>query len=419
MKVSIISRSDSGGGAFRAAYRLHKALISNNTSSHMQVRIKGTTDDTVIGPSNAVATAINRYRSKFGIILNQLQRTKNINLHSGNWLPSNWSDELNQIDSDVINLHWVAGETLSIEDIGNIKKPIVWSLHDMWPFCGTEHITDYTSFPRWEKGYSIENKPDGHQGFDLDRLVWSRKKAAWKYPMEIVTPSTWLENCVKRSKLFSEWPTTVIPNVLDTSIFKPSDRLECCRRLNLPTEKHIILFGAVGGSKDPNKGFDLLVNALWFLAQNFDNDSIQCVVFGQSEPKQKTPLPFPIIWMGNIDDDTKLAQLYSAAKLMIVPSRQENLPQTATEAQACGCPVIAFNSSGIPDAVVHGQTGYLAEAYDPYDMAEGIKWMLENESIRKDFSAAAHERAISLWSPKVVISKYISIYEKAIETHKS
>ncbi|RZJ99866.1 MAG: glycosyltransferase, partial [Flavobacterium sp.] len=347
------------------------------------------------------------------LIINNLQKTENPYLHSGNWLPSNWSKEINSSNTDVVNLHWVAGETLSIEDISRINKPLVWTLHDMWAFCGAEHIENYDENTRWIHGYTKSNRPKNEKGIDINRYAWQRKFKNWNHHIDIITPSSWLKNCVSRSELFSKNMVSIIPNPININIFKPLNQLFCRQTLNLPLTKTIIIFGAMFGGRDPNKGFDLLIESLNKLAHYQDKENILCVIFGQEKPLILPNIPYQIVWMGHIHDDYTLALLYNAASVTVVPSRQENLPQTATEAQSCGCPVVAFNSSGLPDAVSHLKTGYLATPYDTDDMANGLSWVIKNEERLLVLKKSARERALYLWAPDVVIPKYVELYNLA------
>ncbi|MEL4300475.1 glycosyltransferase family 4 protein [Shewanella xiamenensis] len=415
MKVLHVSHSDVSGGAARAAYRLHRAQLATGIDSQILVRSKKSDDWTVLGPVSRIEKLLNSMRSFIGSQLIRLQRSQNVNFHSGDFLPSNLAKNINASDVDIVNLHWVAGETMSIEDIGRIKKPIVWTMHDMWPFCGAEHVTDYDINARWRTGYTKNNRGDCERGLDLDRYVWQRKLNAWQNPMHIVAPSNWLADCAKGSKLFQDKVITVIPNVLNIDVYKPIDQNYCRKALNLPNDKKIILFGAMGGGRDTNKGYDLLVTALVHLSLSYKADDVLCVVFGQSEPQHPPELPFKTQWLGHINDDTTLVLLYNAATLMVVPSRKENLPQTATEAQACGTPVVAFNCTGLIDVVEHQQTGYLVEAYDSKDMAAGLQWILENPSECERLGNNARQRAEELWAIDKVVKQYQAVYARALE----
>lgn len=417
MTPLLLSHTDASDGAARAAYRLHRALIRAGLASRLKVRNKISDDWTVAGPSNKVGRVSSRLRPALGSLLMRIQETENMNYHSGNWLPSAMANVVNASFADVVNMHWVGGETLSLRDIGRIRKPLVWTLHDMWAFCGAEHYTADDATARWRNGYSKANRPIAQRGPDIDRLVWLRKHRAWRRPMHIVTPSHWLAHCVRTSELMRDWPLTVIPNVLDTGAYQPLNRGFCRQALGLPGERKIIVFGAVGGARDRRKGHDLLVGALERLATMVDAQDVLCVVFGQSMPQNPPKFLFPTRWMGHIHDDATLALLYNAADVTVVPSRQENLPQAATEAQACGCPVVAFDCTGLPDAVVHRETGYLASAFDTADMAEGLRWILEDAGLRVALGRAARARALRLWAPEVIIPQYLRVYESAIISH--
>ncbi len=409
MKILIVNTSDILGGAARAAFRLHKSLMVSGIESRMRVGVKKSDLVSVDGPQRRLGEALGIARPFLGQTLMRLQKTNNSILHSTAILPSCLVDEINTSPADVINLHWVCGEFISVEDIGRIRKPIVWTLHDMWAFSGAEHYGPDNSNARWQNGYTADNRTSGHKGLDIDRWVWNRKRRAWRYPMQIVTPSRWLAECVKTSYLMRNWPVTVIPYTLDCRQFQPWPKPFAREVLGLPLAATLILFGAMGGGKDFIKGWDLLQPALARIAS--EHVGVHGIIFGQSEPVNPPKLGLPLHWMGHLNDDATLALLYSAADVMVVPSRQENLPQTGTEAQACGCPVVAFNCTGLQDVVDHHVTGYLAMPYDSDDLANGIRWVIENKERHTSLSSAARERALRLWAPEVVIPRYKAIYE--------
>jgi len=409
MKILIVNTSDILGGAARAAFRLHKSLISFGLESRMRVGVKKSDLISVSGPESKFSKALGIVRPLLGQALMRLQKTNNPTLHSPAILPSCLVDEINTSPADVINLQWVCDEFLSVEDIGRIRKPVVWTLHDMWAFSGAEHYGPDDSNARWKNGYTADNRHSGHKGLDIDRWVWNRKRRAWRYPMQIVAASRWLAQCAKDSYLMSKWPVTVIPYALDCRQFQPWPKPLARQVLGLPPDAILILFGAMGGNKNFIKGWDLLQPALVRIAG--EHAGVNCVIFGQSEPADPPNLGLPLHWMGHLDDDATLALLYSAADVMVVPSRQENLGQTGTEAQACGCPVVAFNCTGLPDVVEHRLTGYLALPYDSDDLANGIKWVIENKERHASLSSAARERALRLWAPEVVVPRYKAIYE--------
>ena len=408
MRVIHLNHSDINGGAARAAYRIHHALRASGVDSRMWVNKATAGDWTVEGPATKVAKALAAVRGHAASPLVKTLKTGNPIIHSPAVLPSQWVKRINQSDADVVHLHWVAGEMLSIADIGRIEKPIVWTLHDMWAFCGAEH---YAEEFRWREGYRRNNRPAHESGFDLNRWTWERKRKHWQRPMQVVTPSRWLAECVRESALMRNWPESVIPNCLDIVRWKPIEQAQARELLGLPADVPLLLFGAMGGGRDPRKGFDLLTDALAHLRGEIPG--LELVVFGQLAPRNRPDLSFPIHYTGHLHDDLSLRALYSAADVLVVPSRQEAFGQTASEAQACGTPVVAFNIGGLPDIVQHRRTGYLAKSFDTEDLARGIKWVLE-EGSRTAINAQAREKAVRNFSSTVVSAKYINLYKAVL-----
>jgi glycosyltransferase involved in cell wall biosynthesis len=280
----------------------------------------------------------------------------------------------------------------------------------MWAFCGAEH---YTNDNRWREGYYSNNRPNYESGFDLNRWTWNRKKKYWNKPIHIVTPSAWLAKCARESALMKNWPVSVIAYPVDTDHWKPMDKKNARQLLNLSQDTNLILFGAVGGGKDPRKGYDLLLSALEYLKVDKKIKKIELVIFGQSKPKSQPDLGFPIHYSGHLHDDLSLRAFYSAADVMVVPSRQEAFGQTASEAMVCGTPVVGFSSTGLADITDHLRNGYLAQAFDTRDLANGINWVLDQQET-KQLSINARKRAVEKFSEKKISENYLNIYEKLL-----
>jgi glycosyltransferase involved in cell wall biosynthesis len=408
LKILHINHSDIGGGAARAAYRIHHALRSSGVDSLMWVNKAAEGDWTVGNFLNKRETVMIQIRSLVSGISRRSMRTANPILHSPAILPSQWVKRINATGADVVHLHWVQGEMLSIADIGRIEKPIVWTLHDMWAFCGAEHLA---WDDRWRDGYRRDNRPAHESGFDLNRWTWQRKRKQWQRPMHIVTPSQWLGDCVRESALMRDWPVSVVPNCLDTDYWTPLDQVLARELLGLPADVPLIAFGSHGANAAHHKGFDLLQAALQHLRDESSLRGLELVIFGQRAPPSPPSLGFPLHYTGHLSDDLSLRVLYSAADAIVIPSRQDNLPNTGVEAHACGTPVVAFNTGGLPDIVEHQRTGYLAKAFDLMDLAAGIKWVL-GEGAVEALGLKARERAVALFSSEVIAAKYRSLYEQ-------
>ena len=412
MKIIQLNHSDINGGAARAAYRIHHALRSSGIDSQMFVNVAASGDWTVQGPTSKWAKAMGHIRPHFALPWRQLHHTGNPIIHSPSVLQSPWPERLNASEADLVHLHWVQGEMLSIADIARIRKPIVWTLHDMWAFCGAEHLAWDN---RWRDGYRRDNRPAHESGFDLNRHTWQRKRKHWRRPLQIVCPSQWLADCVRASALMHAWPVAVVPNPIDTGRWLPIDQRLARHLIGLPQDCPLLLFGALGGSSAHHKGFDLLLAALALLRSESTLQSLQLVVFGQLAPQSPPQLGFPVHYTGHLHDHLSLRALYSAADLLVVPSRQDNLPNTGLEAHACGTPVVAFNTGGLPDIVADRVTGALAEPFEPASLASAIRWVLEGPQRRRALGSAARERAERLWAPARVAGLYSEVYGRAIE----
>ncbi|MDG2271682.1 MAG: glycosyltransferase [Halioglobus sp.] len=409
MKVIHLNYSDVDGGAARAAYRIHHAVNDSGVDSVMWVNVAMAADATVKGPTSKHVKATGRVRSKVAGLSRKALRTENPILHSPAILSSNWVARVNASDADVVHLHWVQGEMLSIADIGRLEKPIVWTLHDMWAFCGAEHIA---WDERWREGYRRDNRPAHESGFDLNRWTWERKREHWRKPMQIVTPSSWLAKCVQGSVLMKNWPISIIPNCLDTQIWEPYDRAEARTLLKLSESAPLLAFGSYGANGAPHKGFDLLLLALKDLSNKIPD--LEVLVFGDIGKDAVCDFPVKVHQMGHLTDDHYLRAAYSVADAFLVPSRQDNLPNTAIEALACGVPVVAFDIGGMPDIVDHKVTGYIAEPFNTVDLADGIRQVLladDKALMRK----AARDSAIRKFSQGVITPQYIKLYQQACQ----
>lgn len=187
MKSIVFSYSDLAGGAAIAAYRTHQALLHVGVNSSMWVNKKNSDDWTVKADTSVVHRLKSTLRATVGRALPEmLFRDNSKNYRSYNWIPSGRASRLNTSDADIVHLHWVNSEVLSVKDIAAIVKPKIMTLHDMWAFCGAEH---YTQDDRWRLGYTQQTRPANIKGLDLDRWVWRRKQKHWQQPFQLVAIS--------------------------------------------------------------------------------------------------------------------------------------------------------------------------------------------------------------------------------------
>lgn len=412
MRVLHATHSAVDGGAARAVARIHHALLSSGTESRLLVSDAPSNAPFVIGPSSKVSTLRTNAAPHLESMICRLQRPHDSMLRSAAVIPS-WSERCIRRElPDVVHLHWVGRGFLSVRQVGRIAGGAVWTLHDMWPFCGAEHYADDGPNARWRTGYSVASRDSRDRGIDVDRWTWKRKKSLWNEPKQVVAPTKWLQSCATSSSLFSDWPVRVIPHPLPVDLFAPQDKRAARKALGLPMNSPIILYGAASGTRDPIKGWDLLVRALAGVRTVVPDAMV--VMFGEATPTSHN-LPLMHQQLGQIGDDRVLATAYSAADVMVVPSRQEAFGQTASEAQACGIPVVAFDTSGLSDVVAHRATGFLATPFSAADLGKGIAWILSDQRVRDELGGEARQRALRLWSPAAIAAQYNALYEEVAE----
>ena len=319
--------------------------------------------------------------------------------------------------ADVIHLHWINFgflSLLSLENLFALGKPVVWTLHDMWAFTGGCHYSgECTHYQTHCHHCPFLRTASAH---DLSFRVFEEKARIFaKTPrIHFVTCSQWLANCLKVSALLGKFPVTAIPNPIDTALYAPLQQAAMRQKLGLPADKKLILFGAMN-TQDPRKGFAYLAEALRKIArtsQNGDTDGLELVIFGKANPDALAALPFRVHDYGAVRGDAALVDLYNACDLLVLPSLEDNLPNTVMEALACGVPAVAFDTGGLPEMIDHSRNGYLARYRSAEDLAEGIRFVLDNAR-KNQLKEAARQSATERFSEAAVAARYQDVYRLA------
>jgi glycosyltransferase involved in cell wall biosynthesis len=410
MKVLIVNKADKQGGAAKAAYRLHQALLAENIESRMLVQNKSSDDYTVIGPETKIKKVLYMMRNTLDQLPLKSYQNRNDAGFSPAWLPfGDIVNKINAFEPDIVHLHWINAGMMKLEDILKINAPIVWSLHDNWLFTGGCHV-------KWECEKYIDNcgscpNLGSQKENDLSRKVWKRKQKVFSQlnQLTIVGLSKWITECSKNSLLLRNHRHINIPNPINTNLFKPYNKKNSRELWGLPENKKLILFGAIDATSNTNKGFMKLKEALHL----FDSKDTELVIFGSSEPEKPIDFGFKVHYLGYLSDDISLITLYSAVDVMIVPSLQENLSNVIMEAMSCGTPVVCFDVGGNSDMVEHMKNGYLATPYNTSDLANGIEWIL-NTSDYDIVCKSARMKIVTSFSNQIVVQQYINLYKRIL-----
>ena len=420
MRVLIVNTSERIGGAAIAAGRLVEALKNNGIKAKMLVREKQTDRLSVIELKRNWWRVWQFIWER--ILIWKENRFKKHNLFAVDI--ANTGTDITVLPefqaADIIHLHWINQGMLSLNDIRKILlsgKPVVWTMHDMWPCTGIcHHARECDKYHQECHHCPYIYKGGGKK--DLSNQVFKKKKEIYQSaPVTFVTCSRWLKERAGQSALLNGHTIVDIPNPISTGLFKPQNSLAVRNKMELPTDKKLILFGSVKVT-DKRKGIDYFVESCKLLAEMHPElkEELGVVVYGKNSEQLKPLIPFQVYALDYISNEKDLVNIYNAVDLYVTPSLEENLPTTIMEAMACGVPCVGFNVGGIPEMIDHLHNGYVAEYKSAEDLANGIIWTL-SESEYQSLSEEACRKAVSNYSESIVAKKYIDIYNKITGDH--
>lgn len=394
------------GGAGIATCRLVAALRKTGINADLFPEPERPYHNNFRGVSYFLRRAVEKSEH---LLLTKLSASTNPIFHSANLFGLDLVSEINSSDADIVHLHWINDHLISIPDLAKLRKPLVWTLHDSWAVCGTEHHPNiWEGDCRYRYGYTAKNFPCTSHGIDIDKWVWRLKKYCWrKQNFSFVAPSRWEAEILENSALFRGKRCKVIPNGLDLKKFYPrqKERDQLRKKYKLPINAKIILFGACQ-LEDENKGAVLLQQALRMIKTS----NCYVVTFGTTEG-----VPFSDFDFGSIINEDILTEIYNCADIFVCPSRVENFPNCCLEAMACGIPVVAFAIGGIPELVIHEENGFLAQPFLTDSLATGIEFCLQNS---QEMSKKSAIRA-AIFSDEKMAQSYVALYKEILQNNRS
>ena len=406
MKILHVNFSDNKGGASISVMRLHKHLLSIGVDSNLLVIEKELSEKNIISINKTSEKIKNIIKSSISRNIKFLLKTKNRNTHSLNIVPSKLLKIINIFNADIVNLHWLGNETLSIKQIGKIKSTVVWTMHDMWPFCGAEH---YTEDDRYELGYLKDNRPNYESGLDINKYIWGKKVENFSNVKKIIATSAWMKNCLKKSIIFKDKNIEEIPLMIDQEFWTPIPENNIAKKiLGLSLDKKIITFGSDNYLNNDRKGFEYFIAAIKHFK---NNDDFQFVVFGENNfiklnnYLKKFNLKDNLKNLGKINDPTSMKLLYSATDVILSPSILEAFGLVVCEALHMGTPCVIFEKTGSESIVDHKKTGYIAKYKSSADFIEGILWSLDNLNNDKKI---INKHIIKKFRTETIINDYLN-----------
>lgn len=416
MRILLVSTSERTGGAAVAASRLMEALNKNGMKAIMLVRDKQTDTLTV---TQLKPRWLMRWRflfERWAIFCRLGFSLRNLFLIDTGQRGADITRTPEFRQADVIHLHWTCQGMLSLKDIRRIVrsgKPVVWTMHDIWPATGICHLT--LGCARFKTGcHHCPLLPGGGGDKDLAARTWQRKRQTIRDShIHFVACSEWLASEARKSALLRDQTVSAIPNPIDTHLYCPQDKAAARQRLGLPLDKPVILFAA-RRANDRNKGLSYLHEAIDLITREHPDRPVALAVMGASKgeemPTGNNVSTYPL---GYLSDNAQLVDAYNAADVFVLPSLSENLPNTIMEAMACGVPCVGFHVGGIPEMIDHLKNGYVARYRDSQDLAKGILWTLF-EADRQQLAHEAREKVRLAYSQTSVAQRYGEIYEQLL-----
>jgi glycosyltransferase involved in cell wall biosynthesis len=418
MIIDMFSTGASGSGV--AALRLHQGLLAQGVSSRLWHKPARRQTATAGRPTAVEPLALRgqtNWRDRWRAIRRKLRtkralrgRPADLEIFTSPATGAPTPYDALPMTGNILHLHWInrwldwPSFFSSIPD----AMPIVWTLHDMNPITGGCHHADgCTAFhSRCGNCPQLAQPHRGihdiaRQGFDVKLQSYANKN------LHIVTPSRWLQQHARSSRLMENATVQTIYNGLDARKFRPLDKRQARRELGLPSDKTIIAFGAAS-QKNRRKGMPEFFQAISSLE---NRANLLCLGFGErADLSGQDGLP-EVHATGYLNTPEQMARVYSAADLYVMPSLGENMPQTVIESMACGTPVVAFRVGGIPEVVIPGQTGLLAELSDCADLAAQVQWMIDRPHERQEMGARGRQRIEADFDLEQQTGKYIRLYE--------
>lgn len=404
MKVVHISYKDDQEGAAIAVDRICQSLIRAGVDSQILAQKKVSDKSYSRSIANSkLQKAFSFLRVGLDLLINGLLVKDKSPYFTLPFIGCDVSKHQMLREADVIHLHWVNRGFLSlgsIEKIVGLGKPVVWTLHDSWAFTGGCHMT----------GQCVKYQASCVScpltiGPDLTKHFQSKKKklAAKNSNISFAAPSKWMAQKASSSDVLGDRTVAVLPNCVDTSIYKPLDRMSARTLFNLPLDKSIVLFNI---TNDTRKGISYVRQVIAQLTEYDKN--ILFVGFGTSNVQNTVFADLPITSVGRINDNYSMAVLYNACDVLIAPALEEPFGQTYIEAMACGTPCVSFDYSGPKDIIEHRIDGYLAENLSVNSLIDGVSYCLNN---KENLGAAAIAKIQSAFSFESVSRLHLQHYK--------
>ena len=406
IKVLQVVGGNYHNGAFQGANILHKTLLSEDIDSVLlndtcsdkeQSRILKNNKSIVFIQNNIFKKMLFKifvFIEKFlkSIFLHTPRETFTVGLFGFDLTKTN-----EYKNADIIHIHWLSQGFINIRSLSKIKKPVVWTMRDMWAFTGGSHYL--MDFQKYEKNL-------------ISKFFKKLKHKSYNQNFNFVSVSNWLQLLAQKSSVLKDFKIKHIDNNIDLNDFSLISKKIAKEILNIDTEKQIILFGAQN-PQSKRKGWEIFLNSI----KKINKEKYFLLIFGSFwSQKSLEDIGIEFKSLGFIKDKTLLSAVYSSADIFVASSIQDAWPKTFAESMCCGTPVVCFENTSISEIVDHKINGYVVKNLDADSLSNGIEWLLErmkNDPIKKE---KINSKILNFDSKKIA-KKYVKFYEELIKNN--
>ncbi len=397
MKVLHINYYEKKGGASIATQQIHSALLNKKIESKIFVAEKETNDENIISESNFFSFISFKFRERFNRNLFKILNLKSANTQSSGLLRSYLPYKINKMNFDIVNLHWINNEMMSIKDLKRIRKPLVWTLHDLWPISGKDHYS---------------NEKNNKRSL-FDKFIFDQKKKNWQNLFKVICPSNWIYKKAKASEIMRNNDIRLIPHPIDAKKWERlRNKNEIKRLFNLEfDEDHkVLLFGAERASKNKRKGYHIVLETVRKISEK---KKIILLIFGnEKKGVEKINQNLIIINVGYIvDRHSLLRALYSLSDIMLVPSLEEAFGLTAAEASATGTPVVTLEGTGTEDIILNNFNGIVS---NENSFVNDVSNLINSKEKLEEFSINGVTHINDNFNPEKISNLYLKLYEEIL-----
>ena len=416
MRVLHIIAGDMNGGAARGAYWLHLGISKLGIDSKIlnNGKNKFPIENTVNVSKNYRTKILNSIYSSLDVSLASFYRKRERGIFSTGFFGFDLTKFPEYEETDIIHLHWINGGFVNIKYLTKIKKSIVWTIRDIWPFTGGCHYN--MRCKKYQTGCGKCDQLNSGHTYDLSKWIWTRKKKYFPKTMKIVGISNWISQEAKKSLLFRDFDIRTIHNCINSEDFSPIEKKTARKILGIKSRKRIILMGAIH-LDDSYKGYSEYIEKII----NHLNTSKYFLCFFGNISKSNT-IPFSISkfeykHFGFLNDIFSLNILYSASDVFISFSKMEPFGKIIIESMACGTPVVCFDVTGHRDIITHKLDGYKAKPFEVNDVVRGIEWIVNNENYA-GLCRNSRKKVVEKFDCKVTAKQYAELYREVLDQKK-